>query len=285
MSQSHRVVSIGDVSVQAKDDPSHLVPVTPWLGGLCKEPSQSELGALRWMMQKALLKQDMFLLGPAGPWLRHIAFRFCEVLGREMEYVGITQDTGEADLKQRCEISDGSIEYVDQPPVKAAIHGRVLVLEGIEKAERNVLPLLNNLLENREMSLEDRRFLLSPNRAAELLQQLQGDELAKLVPVHADFLVIALGSPDRGNPLDPPLRSRFAALQLRQMPSELLQPLAALAPSLPLSEIERLLLATSLLQASGISALGSVVKLLAMSQYLGSSEKGMPKGCWACTTG
>lgn len=273
MSQSNRVVSIGDVSVQAKDDPSHLVPVTPWLDGLsCKEPSQSELGALRWMMQKALLKQDMFLLGPAGPLLRHLAFRFCEVLGREMEYVGITQDTGEADLKQRCEISDGSIEYVDQPPVKAAIHGRVLVLEGIEKAERNVLPLLNNLLENREMSLEDRRFLLSPNRAAELVQQLQGDELAKLVPVHEDFLVIALGSPDRGNPLDPPLRSRFAALQLRQMPSELLQPLAALAPSLPLSEIERLLLATSLLQPSGMSttALGSVVKLLAMLPGLNS---------------
>ena len=29
--------------------------------------------------------------------------------------------------------------------------GRVLILEGIEKAERNVLPTLNNLLENREM--------------------------------------------------------------------------------------------------------------------------------------
>jgi von Willebrand factor A domain-containing protein 8 len=28
--------------------------------------------------------------------------------------------------------------------------GRVLVLEGIEKVERNVLPVLNNLLENRE---------------------------------------------------------------------------------------------------------------------------------------
>ena len=34
---------------------------------------------------------------------------------------------------------------------RAALHGRVLVLEGVEKAERNVLPVLNNLLENREM--------------------------------------------------------------------------------------------------------------------------------------
>ena len=39
---------------------------------------------------------------------------------------------------------------------QAALHGRVLILEGIEKAERNLLPVLNNLLENREMALEVR---------------------------------------------------------------------------------------------------------------------------------
>lgn len=53
--------------------------------------------------------------------------------------------------------------------MRAAIHGRVLVLEGIEKAERNVLPLLNNLLENREMQLDDGRFLVSPSRYDKLL--------------------------------------------------------------------------------------------------------------------
>jgi len=53
--------------------------------------------------------------------------------------------------------------------VRAAVHGRVLVLEGIEKAERNVLPLLNNLLENREMQLDDGRFLVSPSRYDKLL--------------------------------------------------------------------------------------------------------------------
>ena len=42
--------------------------------------------------------------------------------------------------------------------------GRVLVVEGVEKAERNVLPVLNNLLENREMQLEDGRFILSADR-------------------------------------------------------------------------------------------------------------------------
>jgi hypothetical protein len=31
--------------------------------------------------------------------------------------------------------------------------GRILIVEGIEKAERGIMPLLNNLLENREMSV------------------------------------------------------------------------------------------------------------------------------------
>ena len=45
-----------------------------------------------------------------------------------------------------------------------------MVLEGIEKAERNVLPVLNNLLENREMQLDDGRFLMHPNRYDKLLK-------------------------------------------------------------------------------------------------------------------
>jgi midasin (ATPase involved in ribosome maturation) len=53
--------------------------------------------------------------------------------------------------------------------VKAATEGRLLIIEGIEKAERNVLPLLNNLLENREMNLEDGRHLIAPDRYDKLL--------------------------------------------------------------------------------------------------------------------
>ena len=56
-----------------------------------------------------------------------------------------------------------------QCSVRAALEGRVLVLDGIEKAERNVLPVLNNLLENREMQLEDGRFIVAPQRYDKLL--------------------------------------------------------------------------------------------------------------------
>lgn len=110
-----------------------------------------------------------------------------------------------------------------QCAVKAALDGRVLILEGIEKAERNVLPVLNNLLENREMQLDDGRFLMAADRYDELLEthtQKEMDAL-KLVRVNQDFRVIALGLPVpryQGNPLDPPLRSRFQARDVHPTP-------------------------------------------------------------------
>lgn len=57
-----------------------------------------------------------------------------------------------------------------QCAVRAAMNGRVLVLDGVEHAERNVLPILNNLLENREMHLENGNFLMAPERYDKLLE-------------------------------------------------------------------------------------------------------------------
>ncbi|KAF4787814.1 von Willebrand factor A domain-containing protein 8 [Turdus rufiventris] len=107
--------------------------------------------------------------------------------------------------------------------VRAATEGRILVLEGLEKAERNVLPVLNNLLENREMQLEDGRFLMAADRYDKLLQEHTKSELDawKIVRVSEDFRVIALGLPVpkySGNPLDPPLRSRFQARDVYHLP-------------------------------------------------------------------
>ena len=231
--------------------PSVLVPAVPPVRGVPPlVSSQPVLRALRWMMQKAILRQDMFLLGPPGPLLRHVVLRFCELFRRELEYVGLTRDTTEADLKQRREIRDGRVEYVDQAPVRAAVHGRVLVLEGIEKAERNVLPLLNNLLENREMALEDGRFLLAPGRARDLRADDPGAQwVQRLVPVHPDFIVVALGLPGRGTPLDPPLRSRFAACAVEPpRPSECVAALRLALPGAPAPAVERLATTAAALQ-------------------------------------
>jgi len=119
---------------------------------------------LRFLVQKHLLRQDVLLTGPPSPVKQEIVMAFCEMMNFELEIVSLNRDISESDLKQRRELdSNGNLRFVDMPPLSAAINGRVLFLDGIEKAERNVLPALNNLLENREMSLADGRKLVSPN--------------------------------------------------------------------------------------------------------------------------
>jgi von Willebrand factor A domain-containing protein 8 len=71
-------------------------------------------------------------------------------------------------------------------------------IDRLEKAERNMLPLLNNLLENREMRLDDGRMLVHPRTYAHLLTHFSSDRLhheLKIFPVHSNFRVVALGLP------------------------------------------------------------------------------------------
>lgn len=38
---------------------------------------------------------------PPGPLKRWLAFRFCELTQREVEYLAVSRDTSESDIKQR----------------------------------------------------------------------------------------------------------------------------------------------------------------------------------------
>ena len=241
-----KTVSIGDVTKPLKNPSfSELVP-TEYLPKDDQIPKET-LKHLKWMMQKDLLGQDVFLIGRPGPLRRQLTMQYLELTNRELEYVALSRDTTESDLKQRREIINGTAHYIDQSAVRAASQGQILVLEGIEKAERNVLPVLNNLLENREMHLEDGRLLIPAVRYDKLLADHGQEELDKwqLVRVSEDFRVIALGLPVpnySGNPLDPPLRSRFQARDVRHVPfAEQLKVLQALGPNLPSEMVSQLL--------------------------------------------
>uniref|UniRef100_A0AAR2JZS7 von Willebrand factor A domain-containing protein 8 n=1 Tax=Pygocentrus nattereri TaxID=42514 RepID=A0AAR2JZS7_PYGNA len=220
--------------------------VLNWLNNFSSMP-QAVAQHLRWIMQKDLLGQDVFLIGPPGPLRRSIAMQYLELTKREVEYVALSRDTTETDLKQRREIRSGTAFYIDQCAVRAATEGRILVLEGLEKAERNVLPVLNNLLENREMQLEDGRFLMSAQRYDKLLQEHTKEELDlwKIVRVSEDFRVIALGLPVpryKGNPLDPPLRSRFQARDVYYLPfKDQLDLLYNIGQNVPAERVSQLL--------------------------------------------
>ena len=237
-------VSIGGVSIAisgANDDRDRALVPHGYLRrdalghcarGAVAEP-QATLRHLRWLMQKEQLGQDVFLTGPAGTRAARLALalKYCELTGRELEYVALSRDTTEADLTQRRELRGKTAVYHDQGAVRAALRGRVLVLDGIEKVERNVMPVLNNLLENREITLADGRFLMHPRRYDELFGNSSDGRSSNEPPatqqqqqiarVSERFWVIALGLPVPrypGNPLDPPLRSRFQGRRVDPAP-------------------------------------------------------------------
>ena len=244
-SDSDHSVSIGDVRVDSAPPGSGRPDLVPSLNSLSESQyiPRCQLSHLRWMLQKDLaLQQDFCLLGP--PALardrRHLLLLYAALIEREIEYVALSRDTSDADLKQRKEVSQHASVYVDQAPVRAALNGRLLILDGLDKAERNVLPTLNNLLENRELSLDDGGLLVSPQVYD--AHSTDGDEknyatVHQIHRVHPSFRVAALASLHAGNtaPLDPPLRSRFQArLAMTVDPGEMLHALSAV-PSRTLS--------------------------------------------------
>ncbi|XP_060732399.1 von Willebrand factor A domain-containing protein 8 [Tachysurus vachellii] len=278
-------VTIGEISYKLKTPRNpELVPVNHMTESMPQTVAQH----LRWIMQKDLLGQDVFLIGPPGPLRRSIAMQYLELTKREVEYVALSRDTTETDLKQRREIRSGTAFYIDQCAVRAATQGRILVLEGLEKAERNVLPVLNNLLENREMQLEDGRFLMSAQRYDKLLQEHTKEELDqwKIVRVSEDFRVIALGLPVpryKGNPLDPPLRSRFQARDVYYLPfKDQLEILYSLGPNVKAERVSQLLSCATTLCSQESANLGlpdfpvdnlpSAVKMLNMFPMLSAQQ-------------
>ncbi|KAJ3293424.1 hypothetical protein HDU79_000368, partial [Rhizoclosmatium sp. JEL0117] len=184
----------------------------------------------------------------------------------------------DGDLKQRREIQNGTAFYTDQASVRAAIHGRILILDGIEKAERNVLPIINNLLENREMALDDGRFLVHPKRFDSLTNTQSKAELDKwkLVRTSEKFVVIALGLPVPkydGHPLDPPLRSRFQARNVNN-PTFFTQisRLVKIAPNVPQKILERLVSVGMVLRSESATSAQSGTSSVIIPEFPGSLE-------------
>ena len=184
--------------------------------------SRETLGYLRWIAQKELLGQDVCIIGDPGPAKRWIAMIYAQVARREVQLLSLSRDTTEADIKQRKEVQNGTLLYVNQAAVTAALEGQILVIDGLERAERNVLPVINNLLENREMHLDNGMMLIAPQRYDELCHQHGTSDLSSLglLRVSEHFRVIGLTVPTprfAGTPLDPPLRSRFQCMFLHSV--------------------------------------------------------------------
>ncbi|CAF3396834.1 unnamed protein product [Rotaria sp. Silwood1] len=219
---------------------------------------------LEWLMKKDKLGQDALFVGPPGPTRRQLILAYLELTRKPYQYLQLTRDTTDSDIKQRREIQNKTALFINQAAVNAAIHGHTLVLDGLEKTERNVLPILNNLLENREMNLDNGQFLVSTQRFDELLKSYTKEQLDQLnfIRVHEDFRVIALTLPPlpdyKGHSLDPPLRSRFQLRDIGNVPltfTEHTNLLRTLHPNVDGLFIENLLSLASLINSTDLETL------------------------------
>jgi MoxR-like ATPase len=84
-------------------------------------------------------------------------------------------------------VEDGRLVFEDSPLVRAAVNGRVLVVDEADKAPVEVVALLKGLIEDGELALPDGRVL-----RYEMSSSAPGQ---KSVMIHPDFRVWALANP------------------------------------------------------------------------------------------
>ena len=73
------------------------------------------------------------------------------LINSEYEHIALHRDVGETELKQGREMkihhegggkgTGTTLVYTDSAAVRAVKYGRVLIIEGVEKAERGIMPV------------------------------------------------------------------------------------------------------------------------------------------------
>ena len=102
----------------------------------------------------------MLLIGNQGVGKNKVSDRLLMLLQLEREYMQLHRDTTVQALTLSPSLVDGVIVYEDSALVKAAIFGRVLVIDEADKAPTEVVSVLKGLIEDGQMRLSDGRQIL-----------------------------------------------------------------------------------------------------------------------------
>jgi hypothetical protein len=109
------------------------------------------------------------------------------MINSEYEYIALHRDVGETELKQGREIrKGGTLGYVDSAAVRAVKHGRILILEGIERAERGIMPV-GTLISDSKTRLANK------NPAIEQFIREQRDVRVRLPPLTSHLIWLVTG--------------------------------------------------------------------------------------------
>lgn len=156
---------------------------------------------------------DICLVGPKGCGKSLIIDQFASLLNYPMEYFVLYKDLSARELlQQRITNANGDTLWQNTPLVEAALHGRLLVLDGIHRLNNDTLVSLQRIIQDRELFLPDGTRLLR----YEMLHREKGihfssidfshdryDRLenpaTSIRRIHPSFRIVALAEPPIGN--------------------------------------------------------------------------------------
>ena len=139
-------------------------------------------------------ERALLISGYQGVGKNRIVDFLLSTLECEREYLQLHRDTTIQSLLLMPSVDNGRVVYHDSPLVRAAKHGRILVLDEADKAPVEVVALLKGLIEDGQLTLPDGRILC------------YGDSSdPDVISIHPDFRIWALinpaGWPFHGNDL------------------------------------------------------------------------------------
>jgi von Willebrand factor A domain-containing protein 8 len=133
-------------------------------------------------------EEALLIMGFQGVGKNRVIDHLLSRLACEREYLQLHRDTTVQSLLSSPSVEEGRIVYNDSPLVRAAKHGRILVIDEADKAPVEVVALLKGLIEDRELVLPDGRTL---RYKADFVDTQTPDTVA----IHPDFRIWALANP------------------------------------------------------------------------------------------
>ena len=148
--------------------------------------------------------KDLCLIGERGAGKSFVARHFARATGyAPVETVFIYSDMTARDLLQRRTTGeDKETLWQPTPLTRAAVSGRLCVLDGIQRLPTGAISALLRLVEDRELTLFDGTRYVRPERYAAMRTELgmSEEELTakQIFPVHPGFRILALATPPTG---------------------------------------------------------------------------------------
>ncbi len=143
---------------------------------------------------------DVCLAGGRGAGKSALGLAFARQFGYEVDTLLLHPEMSARDLlQQRATLPNGDTEWRHSPLVRAALEGRLLLLDGLHRLHRATFSALHRFVVDREADLYDGRRLLRHDRFDALCRRhgWTPEELASrgVLRVHPAFRIVALAEP------------------------------------------------------------------------------------------